>query len=98
MKYCSKCEIKEAHPKFVWCKDCRKVYDAEYYQRNKQRRLKQNKKWYSEFVLWTQTLKDNPCADCGGKFHTAAMQWDHLPQYEKTAHVSDLIGSGTKKA
>jgi len=32
-------------------------------------------------------LKDNPCVDCGGRFHPVAMTFDHRPG---TAKVNDL--------
>lgn len=36
--------------------------------------------------LWE--LKSNPCTDCGGTFHPAAMQFDHLPGSEKLFHLT----------
>ena len=32
------------------------------------------------------------CKDCGYKTHPAALQFDHLPQYTKTAKITRLIG------
>lgn len=32
------------------------------------------------------------CADCGYNKHHAGLQFDHLPQYEKTANVAALLG------
>lgn len=35
-------------------------------------------------------LKNNPCVDCGGSFHTQVMDFDHVSG-EKTANVSGLV-------
>jgi len=39
-----------------------------------------------EFIQHTKTV--NPCHDCNQFFHYCAMQYDHLPQYEKLFAVS----------
>jgi hypothetical protein len=38
--------------------------------------------------------KSQPCADCGGEFHPAAMTFDHLPGSTKRGHIADLIRHG----
>jgi hypothetical protein len=74
-----------------WCKACRSVYDAEYHQRVRHRRLEQKREYHEAFDAWQQSLKaGKPCTDCGQTFDPAAMQWDHLPQFAKVANVSDL--------
>lgn len=35
------------------------------------------------------SLKDKPCTDCGIKYHHAAMDFDHLPQFTKAFNISD---------
>lgn len=42
-------------------------------------------------IAIVRSLKEgNPCTDCKGRFHHAAMQWDHLPGTEKVANVSEM--------
>jgi hypothetical protein len=43
---------------------------------------------YAEFREWLWGLKANPCVDCGNAYHPAAMQFDHLPEFEKKFEVS----------
>ena len=75
-----------------WCKACRKEYDAAYSARTLERRRERRAERKREFVVWYRALKeDRPCADCGGRFPAAAMQWDHLPGSEKTADVANLL-------
>jgi hypothetical protein len=39
-----------------------------------------------------------PCTDCGQIFHPAAMQWDHLPGYEKVDDLGTLQSRHSKAA
>lgn len=60
-------------------------------QRNSEgRRLKQQAR-RAEIRQWVASLKDAPCVDCGGRFHFAAMQWDHLPGCDKVDQISRLV-------
>ena len=80
-----------------WCKPCRAEYAAAHYQKNKARRQAQNKARQAEFMAWYVSLKvGRPCVDCGGEFHPAAMQWDHLPGQGKTANLSFLARRGNR--
>jgi hypothetical protein len=79
------------HGRQVWCKACRKAYDSAYYARNKRRIVARKRERERELTEWTRGLKEGvPCADCGGTFHPAAMEWDHLPGTEKRGAVSNL--------
>jgi len=65
-------------------------YDAAYSA--DRRRLRQKKVRHAEFVAWYRALKDGQsCADCGGVFHHAAMEWDHLPGFVKLSDVATLV-------
>lgn len=35
--------------------------------------------------------KDLPCADCGGRFHYAVMQFDHRPGETKLYNISQMV-------
>jgi hypothetical protein len=75
----------------MWCRSCRRAYDREYYLRNKPKITAQKRRRERELTAWARTLKSaTPCADCGGVFHPAAMQWDHLPGADKRDEVADL--------
>ena len=75
-----------------WCKECRRVYDAAYSARTLARRRERRAERKVEFMVWYAALKeDRPCADCGGRFPAAAMQWDHLPGTDKLTEVANLV-------
>ena len=59
------------------CRACRRAYDAAYHRRTRARRLEQKRRYHAELLEWHRALKDTPCVDCGGRFHHAAMAWDH---------------------
>jgi hypothetical protein len=70
---------------------CRREYDAGYYKLTRERRRELKRARRIEFVEWYLSLKDGkPCAVCGGVFHPAAMQWDHLPGTGKNGNVGDI--------
>jgi hypothetical protein len=74
----------------IWCKSCRKVYDAAYHARNRVHLVAQKRRRLDELVAWMRSLKDQPCVDCGGTFHPAAMTFDHLPGVEKRSYIATL--------
>jgi hypothetical protein len=43
------------------------------------------KAWRHRNNAWIRSLKDEPCLDCGGKFHYSAMQFDHVRGEKKFA-------------
>ena len=100
VKRCSRCNTEKAEDQFhrstrhgrqAWCRPCRKVFDAAYHQRNKERRLAQKKVLHLKFKEWYISLKSGkPCTDCGGTFPPTAMQWDHLPGTDKVGDLGTL--------
>lgn len=75
----------------VYCKQCRKGIDHAAYIKNAEKIKLGKKKWRTAFNAWYDSLKSGrPCVDCGGVFHIEAMEWDHLPQFEKVASLSQL--------
>jgi hypothetical protein len=74
-----------------WCKRCKREYAAEYYVRNRAKRVDHNRRQRQQAAAFYLELKrGKPCADCGQVFHSAAMQWDHPPGVEKVADVAEL--------
>jgi hypothetical protein len=100
-KRCSRCGEKKDEAQFhrgnhrdglqVYCKPCRRAYDAAYHQRVKDRRREQKRRRERELRAFVNSLKrDRPCAECGGFFDLPAMQWDHLPGFIKTGNLGDI--------
>src|SRR3954468_12020109 len=82
----------------TWCKACRRAYDADYHRSVRPRRIEQAKARHKEFAAWYAALKEGkPCADGGGIFHPAAMQWDHRPGSVKTADLADLRAKTSRR-
>src|SRR5581483_11647723 len=102
MKKCSRCGSMKPLGEFhrrnrpdgrqPWCKECRKSYDHAYHARNRERLVALAKKRHQDFLERHRRLKSTtPCSDCGGFFHFAAMEWDHLPGTTKTAEISTQL-------
>ena len=92
---CYKCDKRPRMKDFSWCKSCRQEYDKEWYQKNKDKRRRQNKEHRRKLRLELQEIKKNtPCADCGQKYHPVVMDWDHRPNTSKVGNISDLVRMG----
>jgi hypothetical protein len=49
-------------------------------------------------TAFMRALKSKPCTDCKQTFHFAAMDFDHLPQFEKLDTLSNLASAGASDA
>lgn len=80
------------------CKACQKAYAAEHYKNNsdayKVRATKSRPELRTRSRAWVQAYKTgSPCTDCGGVFHHAAMDFDHIHP-GKVANVAVLAAEG----
>jgi hypothetical protein len=80
-----------------WCKACRKAYDAAYHRHFRELLTAQKRERVEHLVEWMREVKSKPCADCGGRFHPAAMQFEHRPGSAKRADLATLVGTGRAK-
>lgn len=106
MKRCGRCGRTKPLAEFhrwsdghqPWCKACKSEYAAEYYVRNRARRVGYNRRQREKTVAFYRELKKGqPCADCGRIFHPSAMQWDHRPDSVKVDDVSRMYGLSRDK-
>lgn len=93
MKQCSKCRNKKPLAEFAknsgkkdglnpTCKPCMREYNKKHYEDNKQYYLdkaKYHSAIYDRIVgEIIDNAKDVPCLDCGNKFPSCAMDFDHV--------------------
>ena len=110
MKICSKCGVEKHLDDFAnkngkkesRCKACKNAYYREYWKRpgtwDKHReRLKSNKQAQIEdnHKLVVDRLASG-CVDCGEQ-DIRVLEFDHLPEYEKLANVSNLMSGSRNK-
>lgn len=77
-----------------YCRDCQSVYYKNYYTSNPKevaRILKSNAAMRDSIRSFIRAAKDVPCADCGNKFHPAAMDFDHLPGHKKKFTIASTV-------
>ena len=76
------------------CKDCYKDRGRRYYQDNSERQLELAKrrklKYIEERKKFLGEIKDKPCFDCGKKYPTWIMDFDHRDGRGKIGSVSFL--------
>lgn len=80
------------------CKGCQRAYMTpylkEYYKRNKPEYARRAREYYRKIRPETKSFidaaKDVPCADCGGRFHPCAMDFDHV-RGEKSFNISQSL-------
>jgi hypothetical protein len=67
-------------------------YQRRWWRNNREKHYEWVRRWKKRENIWRQTLlrrlKRRPCADCGGTFHIAAMQFDHV-RGEKLFNIAD---------
>jgi len=80
-----------------WCKKCSTQNRIKHYIENKSHEDFKNKERKNQRREWLATLKQQPCTDCGQKFHFSAMHWDHLPEYEKKFSISSARDKSKKE-
>jgi hypothetical protein len=104
MKRCSKCcedkelgafnhKAKSKDGRSSVCTVCQREYNRAHYQNNKQPYLDRAVARKSALKEVVRQLKDRPCTDCGGKFHFAAMDFDHTAD-NKSFDVGRAVALG----
>jgi transposase-like protein len=97
--YCGRCFLDKPVEQFHrrgsghqrWCKACRKEYDAAYHGHFRELLTAKKRERVEHLVEWMREVKSKPCADCGGRFHPAVMQFDHRPGSPKRDNLSTLV-------
>ena len=91
---------KSSTGQYTYCRDCRNEYDRRYYrERGRLARLARGRAQLVVARRWMADIKTGvPCVDCGETFPIYVMHWDHLPQYEKTSDISDMVNARTREA
>jgi hypothetical protein len=79
------------------CPDCRKAYHRGYYKANADKMKARSRKFGAKRRVENQTLvnsfKDVPCADCGVKYPSYVMDFDHV-RGEKEFAVGKGVADG----
>ena len=78
------------------CRACQAIHRRKHYLSRRQHYIDQSgvyrdkrNEGIREFILSIKAK--TPCADCGQIFHHYAMDFDHLPQYEKSFEISNAL-------
>lgn len=79
------------------CRECSNKRSREYYnekgEEHKKNVVRRNRKYRDkirEFIL--DILNNSECKDCGNK-DVRVLEFDHLPEFEKSYNISDMLKS-----
>jgi hypothetical protein len=107
-KFCNRCKTKKDVKDFYTnksrkdgcqtiCKKCQNKVSKKNYEDNKKDYFDRNKRYRKEIKdMITSLKKDKLCADCGLKFNTWQMDFDHISG-KKEFNISDIYNFGSKK-
>lgn len=70
--------------------DKRRECNKRYYDRHKKLYYNKNLKRRRMLMSFINTLKDKPCKDCGVKYPSYVMDFDHRDSSQKTSSVSHM--------
>jgi hypothetical protein len=83
------------------CKDCMKTRGRLYYHLNQKRQLKlailRRNKAKNKMRAYLAKIKDRPCADCGKRYPTYVMDFDHRDGTKKEHDIATMIVGGWAK-
>ncbi len=93
------------HPRGT-CWDCRdakhrysaeilKAYRKNYNQAKRSEKREKDYKRRMEGKAFVDALKENPCVDCGHRFHPVAMDFDHV-RGSKVRSIASMVSSAIK--
>jgi hypothetical protein len=77
-----------------WCVQCKREYDARWYQSNKSKRRDWNKRHLASVRDRINEYKSStPCLDCGKRFPPYVMDFDHVTG-TKSENIAYLASAG----
>jgi len=78
------------------CTECDRAYKHEHYVANKLYYKAKSKVSYPAAVARYNALKDAPCVDCGVKYPSYVMQFDHV-RGKKSFNIGNVKGISLKR-
>ena len=78
-------------------KEKTREYHKKYYAANKQKYLDKNYRWEQTIKDLIREAKQVPCADCQQKYPHFVMDFDHLPEFEKSFNLAEGHKKGINK-
>jgi hypothetical protein len=80
------------------CKDCRKLYDKNYFKQNASEKSASASQRKRAILDWYRKSKSGKaCNICGGTFPVVCMDYDHMPGHRKFMEVSKMVRLGYEK-
>ena len=90
--------IKTSSPFQARCKRCASKRSVAWVAANREKVNAQHKRFRQSRQAWIDSLKTGFCLDCKGVFPPYVLDFDHLPEYEKSFEISEAIAKKFSKA
>lgn len=86
---------KRAGEYYSHCKTCQRICGKAYYHNNHEvqlgRAVERNRKTRKAQRDFVSLLKDRPCVDCGKKYPSCVMDFDHRDKNLKMGNIGSLV-------
>ncbi len=79
-------------------REAARLGSARHYAKNQAQRMADKRERRHRSMRYLAERKAGPCTDCGGTFHPAAMDFDHMGHEVKVDNLSRLAWSGASLA
>lgn len=73
------------------CNECQKQDHSKWVIKNPEKVRARERRAYQRRRDVINIEKDKPCVDCGIKYPPFVMDFDHLPQFEKSFNIAQVI-------
>jgi hypothetical protein len=67
----------------------KRAYQRAHYHANKEMWRRKRVRYEAKIRAMILAAKDQPCKDCGGRWHPLVMEFDHLPGTTKRTNMGD---------
>lgn len=101
MRHCPRCLTDKPLDQFAarnsttgslnaYCKACSAEYTRDHYAANRAKYIEKARRQDKKRRDFIRSLRERPCADCGVQYPWYVMEFDHLPEFVKSASVTRL--------
>jgi hypothetical protein len=102
-KVCSRCQVAKPASAFSTrgggklvshCKECNARYHRQRYEQDKRAYVARNREYRNRLKAIIRAAKAKPCADCGKRYPSYVMDFDHRPGERKVGTLTALASRG----
>jgi hypothetical protein len=110
LRICRECNQERDETEFAFssdgrkvrhCKTCKNAYNKRWYQQHKKKHCaavqRNNKRYAAKARQFVNSLKSQPCPDCGRRYPSYVMDFDHV-RGEKLENIARMVTCGRNES